>query len=223
MLRCCRGDMRSLAVALGVLLMTGAAKAETVRLHAAGSLKAAMTGIASAFEAATPGAKVQAVFGASGLLRERIEKGEEAHVFASADTGHPKSLADQGRAATPVTVFARNELCALVREGVPATTDTLLDVMLDPKIRVGTSTPTADPSGDYAFALFAKADATSPGAKAILEAKALKLTGGPSSERAPDGRNLYGWLMAGDKADVFLSPATRNCPRDDTRNCPLVE
>src|SRR5215468_7962418 len=85
----------------------------------------------------------------------------------------------------PVRVFARNELCALVREGLTVSSETLLDVLLDPKVRLGTSTPKADPSGDYAFALFAKAEALKPGAKAALEAKALQLTGGPASEKAP--------------------------------------
>jgi ABC-type molybdate transport system substrate-binding protein len=105
-------------------------------------------------------------------------------VFASADTSHPKRLTEQGRAASPVAVFARNELCALVRPGLAVTPDSLLDTMLDPKVRVGTSTPKDDPSGDYAFALFGKAEAIKAGAKAALEAKALLLAGGPASPKA---------------------------------------
>ena len=138
---------------------TAMAHAETVRLHAAGSLKAALGEVSRAFEARNPGAKVEAHFAASGLLRERIEKGEPAHVFASANVAHPARLAEAGRAEGKVTVFARNRLCALVREGLAVTPATLLATMLDPAVRVGTSTPKADPSGDYAFALFAKADA----------------------------------------------------------------
>jgi ABC-type molybdate transport system substrate-binding protein len=200
--------MRALLLAVAMLAMTATAHAQMVRLYAAGSLKAVMADMTAAFEAATPGVKVETVLGASGLLRERIEKGEVAHVFASADTGHPKRLAEQGRTASPVAVFARNELCALVREGIAVTSDTLLDVMLDAKVRVGTSTPKADPSGDYAFALFGKADGIKPGAKATLETKALQLTGGPTSERAPEGKNLYGWVMASNRADVFLTYCT---------------
>ena len=184
------------------------ARAETIHLYAAGSLKAAMADITKAFEATTPGVKIETTLGASGLLRERIEAGETAHIFASADTGHPKRLADQGRAAMPVAVFARNGLCALVRTGLTVTSDTLLDTLLDPKTRIGISTPKADPSGDYAFALFAKAEAVNSGARAILEAKALQLSGGPTSPKAPDGQSLYGWLMATDQADVFLSYCT---------------
>lgn len=185
------------------------ANAETIRLYAAGSLKAAMSDIAIGFEARTGGqVKVDLVLGASGLLRDRIEKGETAHVFASADTGHPQRLHTQGKTAGPPVIFARNELCALVRDGLKVTSDTLLEQMLSPGVKLGTSTPKADPSGDYAFALFGKAEAQRAGAKPALEAKALTLTGGPNSERAPDNRNLYGWVMASGKADIFLTYCT---------------
>ena len=133
--------------------------------------------------------RVESTFGASGLLRERIEKDKAAHVFASADLGHPTKLADAGLAASKVAVFARNQLCALARDDLKLTHATRFYVMLDPAVRVGTSTPKADPSGDYAFALFAKAEAFKPGARAALEGKALQLTGGPTSEKAPAGKN----------------------------------
>jgi ABC-type molybdate transport system substrate-binding protein len=182
---------------------------QSVNLYAAGSLKAALTEVVGAFEKASGAtARVEATFGPSGLLRERIEAGAPAHVFASADTGHPRRLADQGRAACPPTVFARNRLCALARAGLAVTTERLLEVMLDPNVRVGASTPKADPSGDYAFALFAKAEGFRPGARAALESKALRLTGGPASEKAPADRNPYAWVIETGKADLFLTYRT---------------
>ncbi len=93
---------------LAMAVTTQPALAQEVRLHAAGSLKAAMTDIAHAFEAAT-GATVARSFGPSGLLRERIENGEPAEVFASANMRHPQTLADAGLSG-PVTMFARNSL-----------------------------------------------------------------------------------------------------------------
>jgi molybdate transport system substrate-binding protein len=131
-----------------------------------------------------------------------------AHVFGSADTGHPKRLAEQGFSSGPVEIFARNELCALARAGLTVTADTLLDVMLATKIRLGNSTTKADPSGDDAFAVFAMADALKAGAKIILEAKAVQMAGGPASPKAPEGRTFDGWLMATDQADVFLTYCT---------------
>ena len=140
-------------------------------------------------------------------LRERIEKGEAAVVFASANTEHPQRLVEAGGWA-PHQVFVRNSLCALTSDRVTATPQNLLEVLLDPATRVGTSTPKADPSGDYAWALFRKADAVKPGAYATLDAKALQLTGGPTSPKAPAGRGTYAWVMDEGQADVFLTYCT---------------
>ncbi len=76
--------------------------------------------------------------------------------------------------------------------------------MLDPALRLGTSTPGADPSGDYARAVFARAEAVRPGARAALEGRALTLTGGPSSPAPPPGRSVYAWHVAEGRADLFL-------------------
>jgi len=190
------------------MLLT-AATAEPIHLYAAGSLRAALTDVASAFVAESGGRqRIATTFGASGLLREGIEAGAVAHVFASADTGHPQRLAAQGRAAAPVRVFARNQLCALLRDGLSVGTEGLLDLLLDANVRLGTSTPKADPSGDYAFALFAKADALKPGAKARLQAKALQLTGGAPAAAGPEARSPYAAILRSGQADVFLTYST---------------
>ena len=122
-------------------------------VFAAGSLRAALVRIAGDFEARPDGHRVRLVFGAAGLLRERLEAGEKADVFASANLAHPQALADAGRAEA-VQCFARNSLCALAAPSFALQGRTLVERLLDPAVRVGTSTPKADPSGDYAFALF---------------------------------------------------------------------
>ena len=177
-----------------------------VQVYAAGSLREVFTAIASEHEART-GQKIVLTFGASGLLRERIEKGEPAQVFASADTDHPRRLADQGGWQPPV-VFTRNALCALTSDKLAATPATLLATMLQPSVRVGISTPKADPAGDYAWALFGRADALQYGATARLQVKALKLTGGADSPKPPPGRGTYAWVMDQNQADVFLTYCT---------------
>jgi molybdate transport system substrate-binding protein len=197
--------MRAVAVLL-FATMIAPANASEVLLHAAGSLRAALTEAAEAYEKAS-GNKVTGTYGASGTLRDRIAAGERAEVFASANMTHPQSLA-QGGKSSPVVLFARNRLCALVRPGLAVTPATLLEQMLNPAAKVGTSTPKADPSGDYAFAVFAKAEALKAGAKAALEAKALKLSGAPDSARPPEGRSLYGWHVAEGRADIYLCYCT---------------
>jgi ABC-type molybdate transport system substrate-binding protein len=200
--------MRSSILAMGLVLMaiTPVHGAEPVRLHAAGSLRDALSEVAAAYTRQT-GIAVTSVFGPSGTLKDRIAAGEPAQVFASANMEHPQALAAMGK-AEPAARFARNRLCALARPEVEVTTATLLDALLDPARKLGTSTPKADPSGDYAWEVFRKADALRPGSRANLEAKALRLTGGSMSFQAPPGRSAYGMLLAEHKADIILAYCT---------------
>jgi molybdate transport system substrate-binding protein len=196
-----------LALALVAAMMNvPAGAAEPVILYAAGSLRSALTEAAGAFEAAS-GQKVQPKFGPSGTLKDDIAGGARADVFASANMEHPQALA-AARKSGPVVLFARNRLCALARPGLNVEPATVLDRMLDPNAKLGTSTPRADPSGDYAWEVFRKADRLRPGAFAALEQKALQLAGAPNSPTAPPGRALYGVLVADGRADLFLTYCT---------------
>ena len=193
-------------VALLVLSMPLSASADSLTLYAAGSLKTALGDVAASYEK-TYQTKVSTKFGPSGLLRKAIEGGENPDVFASANMAHPEKLASSGW-GRPVVLFARNQLCALAQPDVEVTTDNLLNTLMDKSVRVGTSTPKADPSGDYAWELFRKADSIREGSFSTLSGKALQLTGGPDSEKAPAGRNQYGWVMDEKKADLFLTYCT---------------
>lgn len=157
--------------------------ADAVLLRAAGSLRSPLTEVARAFEAAG-GAPVTMKFGASGLLRDEIAGRVKAEVFASANMEHPRSLAEAKRSG-PVVLFARNRLCALARPGLEVTTANVIDRMLDPQIKLGTSTPKADPSGDYSWKVFRGIDNLRAGSLTTLEVKALQLTGGPTSPKPP--------------------------------------
>jgi ABC-type molybdate transport system substrate-binding protein len=194
--------MRTVMVAAMAWIAMSAQAQETIRLYAAGSLRSALNEIAAAYPV-----KVDAVYGPSGLLRERIVRGERPDIFASANIEHPHSLARQGLAG-PVKRFARNRLCALAAPGVEVDSASLLERMLDPGLKLGMSTPKADPSGDYAMLLYERAEAVRPGARAALEKKALRLTGGVDSPPPPKDRNPYGALVGAGKADIFLTYCT---------------
>jgi molybdenum ABC transporter molybdate-binding protein len=190
-----------------MLFMTHAATAQPLELYSAGSLKGPWLEVIQAFDAAT-GIKVRPRFGPSGVLKDAIVKGAKADVFSSANMEHPQALAAAGLSG-PVVLFARNRLCAIARPGLDVDQSTLLDRMLDPAVKLATSTPKADPSGDYAWAVFHKAEALRPGVFAQLEKKALQLVGGPNSPPPPaDGRSGYGALIAEGKADLFLAYCT---------------
>lgn len=192
------------AVAFSLSLV--AIAAQPVKVYAAGSLRAALIEAAKVFTG-TSGPKVSFEFGPSGTLRDRLAAGEHADVFASANMEHPRSLATAGR-AQPARMFARNRLCAIAHRSFGVNTGNLLLTMLDPATKLGTSTPKADPAGDYAWQVFERAEKLKPGAFAVLSRKALQLVGGPDSPPAPKDRTVYGMLMAEDKADVFLTYCT---------------
>jgi ABC-type molybdate transport system substrate-binding protein len=182
---------------LTTILLPRAGFAEGLRIYAAGSLRGAFTAIIQAF----PGNVEPPVFGPSGLLRKKIEHGAAADILASADMTQPRKLAHAGQ---PVIMFTRNRMCAVGRESLGLTSDNLLDRMLDPAVRVATSTPGADPSGDYAWALFARTEALHPGAQAILQAKALKLFGGPNAPPPVAGHGAAASIFLANRADIML-------------------
>jgi len=198
--------MRVAVITLAILAMTGPAMSETIQLYAAGSLKAALSDVAKTYETAS-GNKVEAKWGASGLLKNDIAGGAKTDIFASANMEHPQALHDAGKSGV-VVLFTRNRLCALVRPGLQVDSTNLLEQMLDPNVKLGSSTPKADPSGDYAFEVFAKAEALKPGARAALEKKALLLVGAADSAVPPPGRTTYGWHIAEGRADIFLTYCT---------------
>ena len=137
-----------------IVLMTSSAQTAEIQLYAAGSLRTALTDVGKAFTAAT-GQRVQGKFGPSGALKDEIVAGARADVFASANMEYPQAL-NLAHKSGPVTLFARNRLCALARPGLKVDSVNLVDRMLDPAVKLGTSTPNSDPSGDYAFEVFRK-------------------------------------------------------------------
>jgi molybdate transport system substrate-binding protein len=186
------------------MIFTTAVQAEDLRLFGAGSLKEAMTEIARTF-GAKEGVSVKTEFGPSGLMRERIEKGEKVDVFASADMGHPRKLRSDGR-ATHLVMFTRNALCAVVKPAVGLTGENFLAKLLDPAIKVGTSTPQADPAGDYTWAMFRLADAIKPGSYAILDAKAQQIVGGTVPDAG--GADPTAAALADGKVDMVIGYCT---------------
>lgn len=188
------------------MLLPMTAIADTLTLHGAGSLKRAMSDVVVSFEN-TYDEKVDTKFGPSGLLRKAIEAGENPDIFTSANMGHPTKL-ESNNWGSPVVLFTRNKLCALAQPEVEVSSENFLETILAKGVKLGTSTPKADPSGDYAWKLFKRADVIESGNFTKLSEKALQLTGGPTSEKAPKGKNKYGWVMSEKKADVFLTYCT---------------
>ena len=204
-----RAALARLVLPLAAIAFAAAAHAQSVTLVAAGSLNLALSQVANTFTAET-GVTVAQTYMPSGTLRQEIEGGLRADVFASADTASPQALAQKGLAG-PVRVFARNQIVAVFRSGFAkaVSPSSLLGVLLDPSTRIGTSTPVADPLGDYTQQIFAKADAVVSGATATLQAKAQELVANPSAPAVPAGANsLVYFLDTTQTVDVFISYVT---------------
>jgi len=191
---------------LASLNMIAPAQAETIHLYAAGSLRAALTDVTKAYEATNPN-RVEAKYGPSGLLKNEIVAGAKVDVFASANMEHPQALYDLHKGGSVVR-FARNKLCALVKPDLKVDSNNLLERMLEPNVKLGISTPKADPSGDYAFEVFTKAGKIRPGVQTVLENKALQLTGSTTSAMPPPGLTVHRWNVAAGRADIFLTYCT---------------
>jgi molybdate transport system substrate-binding protein len=91
---------------------------------------------------------------------------------------------------------------------VGLTTENFLDRLLDPAVKLGTSTPKADPAGDYTWAMFRRADAIRPGSYAILSAKAHQIVGGPSNNAPVDGKDPAVAALASGRVDIVIGYCT---------------
>ncbi|MBS0418795.1 MAG: substrate-binding domain-containing protein [Proteobacteria bacterium] len=164
----------ALCLTVGLTAASIPAEAEPVVIMAAGSLRGVVADLAAEAKGAL-GIEVTPAFGGSGLLRERIEKGEKADLFLSADVGSPEKLAAAGHTVVPVVPFARNRMCIVSRKSARITATNLVKKLLAKDVRLKTSTPVADPSGDYAWSIFDNIEHTQPGAAAALKDKARAL------------------------------------------------
>jgi molybdate transport system substrate-binding protein len=166
---------------------------QTVEIYSAGSLRGVVAELTRE-AAASYHIDVKASFGGSGALRERIEKGERPDLLMSADVGNPRKLASEGRAVVPAVAFARNRMCIVSRRSAGVTAANLVDKMLAKSVRIKTSTPIADPAGDYAWAIFDRIEAMRPGAGAALKQKAeasMNLTPARSSPAQSPAAALF--------------------------------
>jgi molybdate transport system substrate-binding protein len=194
---------RLAASLISLLLMTPAASADTLHVAGAGSLATAFSDLLRRFPAG-PDTVGTPEFGPSGLMREKIEAGADVDLFASADMAQAERLAI-GHPERFVVNFTRNRLCAVARSSVGLTPANMLERLLDPAVRLATSTPGADPAGDYAWAVFARAGAVRAGAQAALEAKApAALRRRRQDPAARSGQGPLEGIFIADRADVAL-------------------
>jgi molybdate transport system substrate-binding protein len=191
--------MRAWLVAL-MVAVTSSASAADIKVMAAGSLKDAFTAVFADFSKHY-GSSFAPEYGPSGGLRERLQKGEAFDVFASAALPHAQALTDAGISG-PSIMFARNALCVVTEASRALEPGNLVETLLDPGTKFGTSTPISDPAGDYTWEMFHKIDKLKPGTFGTLSQKAQQLFGGPTTTTTINGRPRL--LVALDNHDIDL-------------------
>src|SRR5882757_11260436 len=195
-------EMRALLVAIMVGLSASSASATELRVRAAGSLKDAFTAIFADF-GKQYGSSFAPVWGPSGVLRERLQNGEAFDVFASAALPHAQTLTDAGLSG-PSVLFAKNALCVVTGADRPLDAGNLVETLLKPELKIGTSTPVADPAGDYTWEMFRRIDVMRPGAFDTLSKKAQQLVGGPATPASVNGRPPLLAALDEQRIDLFV-------------------
>lgn len=170
-------------------------------VYAAGSLRSGLDEIVARFAKQT-GTKFEVSYQPSGKLRKDIESGARPQAFASASIEHTDALFREGYLRNSVT-FARNNMCLLAAPGIDLNQTNVLAKMLDPMLRLGTSTPKVDPAGDYAWQVFHKAEAIQSGAYDQLNMKAMQLVGNPATR--PEAKRTIAQLLREQQVDLFLT------------------
>lgn len=195
-----------LGVVIHVAAFSGMAYAQNVHplLLAAGSLREAMGEMLAAYQA-HGGKQFSVRYGPSGKLREEIEQGLKVDVFASASVDHSKALADHKLLGNSKE-FTHNDLCIVSRPALPSNADDLLRALGNSALKLATSTPVADPMGDYTWQFFRQADRKHPGIYAVLDAKALKLSGGTAP--AINSKPPYVSAFEQGQADAYVMYCT---------------
>jgi molybdate transport system substrate-binding protein len=194
--------MRVWLVAFMMAMTASLASAAEIRVMAAGSLKDAFTAIFADYSKQY-GSSFAPVWGPSGVLRERLQKGEAFDIFASAALPHAQALTDAG-VSGPSVLFVRNALCVVTDADRPIDTGNLIETLFQPDIRIGTSTPVSDPAGDYTWEMFRKVDAKRPGGFDTLSKKAQQLFGGPTTTAPVNGRPRLLVALDDRQIDLFI-------------------
>lgn len=183
---------RKLVPAILALLVAAAsfeARAETVTVFAASSMKDALEDAASAFSDGDT--QVVFSFAASSILARQVAEGAPADIYISADTEWAAWLSARVDAPPPV-IIAGNELVVVAYEGKPAAS---FGEALGSDGRIAIGDPGHVPAGRYA--------------RQALDAAGLWATVGPRAILAENVRVALAYAQRGevDAAIVYRSDA----------------
>lgn len=148
---------------------------------------------------------INAVLAPAGLLRQRIERGEHCDIFISANLQNIIQLS-ASQCIYNQQILAFNRLILTTRDEPQYQDRDTLDILFDPDLRLATSTPVADPGGDYTWQLFDLLEKRYPQQGERLKRRALQLVGGENSV-VPKGEIASAYLLKQNYADMMVGYA----------------
>ena len=168
------------------------------------------------------GITVQAKYGPSGTLRDEIAGGAQGGSVRLRQHG-ASGIAQRNGQAADRSCCSRATVCARWSgPGLGATPENLLDRMRADGVKLATSTPKADPSGDYAFEVFAKAEALIAGSRTLAGNEGIAAHRRAGERAAARGPQRL-WLARRAKAaPISSSPTAPTRPRRSART-PRIE
>lgn len=137
----------------------------TLEIFAADALPKPMMQLKTLFEKQHPHVTIHYYFLASGALKGDIEEGASADIFLCANARFQQEFIDKGY-ITLYKLFAYNHLAVGTPFNNPAhvTQANLIQKLFDKNVSLVTSTPNADPAGDYTWKMFRAINKQYPGA-----------------------------------------------------------
>lgn len=141
------------------------ANAVTLKVMAADALPKPMMEISKIFEKEHPGVKVDFDFMGAGVLKGDIEEGAPCDIFLSANAKFQRELQKRNFLKS-YKIFAYDYLAAATPESNPAKVnkENLIKKLMDPSVKLATSSPNTDPAGDYTWKMFEIINHKIPGA-----------------------------------------------------------
>lgn len=170
-------------------------------IFSAGSFRHVMQELIHLFKCKHP-MDISAVLAPAGLLRQRIERGEHCDIFISANLQNIIQLS-ASQCIYKQQILAFNRLMLTTRDEAQYKDRETLDMLLDPNLRLATSTPIADPGGDYTWQLFDLVEKRYPKQGEYLKRRALQLVGGENSV-VPKGEIAAEYILKHGYADMMV-------------------
>ena len=175
-----------------------------LRIFSAGSFRYALADLMANLD--TLGMQISTEFGPAGILRERIEQGETCDIFISANTAHIKTLSQYLQIVEQKTI-AHNQLALTLRNLPEYQAYSSVEILLNKRLKIGSSTPIFDPSGDYTWQLFDVIEQHFPCEGKRLKQQTKQLVGGKTTPQIPADILPSRYFIETGVVDVFIGYA----------------